>query len=236
MKEIVIAHLYQKEMNIYGDTGNRLILEKRLQWRGYRTRSLIIGIGDSIPSEVDIIVGGGGQDAGQSKIESDLLKKADKLRSMARDGVVMLMVCGLYQLFGESFTTSEGVVIRGIGVMPHKTIAGHRRLIGNIVVESPFGDIVGYENHSGRTFIDNGAEPLGVVKKGAGNNGKDGFEGCITNNIFGTYMHGPILSKNPLFADELLLRALRRRGVDEIIPLDDSFELHAASVAMLRPR
>lgn len=237
MKTLTIVHLYPREMNIYGDTGNRLIIEKRLAWRQIPYETKLIGVGEEIPAEADIIIGGGGQDAGQAMVEADLLNRQAGLQAMAKDGVVMLMVCGLYQLFGHRFVTHEGNEISGIGVLDIETIASSDRFIGNIHVESPWGILVGYENHSGKTYLGNKAEPLGKVLMGAGNNGSDHNEGARSFNVFGTYMHGPVLSKNPVFADALIKLALERQGDKaELSPLNDNLEDHARSRAAQRPR
>ncbi len=237
VQSLHIAHLYPKEMNIYGDTGNRLVLQKRLEWRGIEVQITHVGMGDDVPPDVDIIIGGGSQDAGQEMVQDDLLAKGESLRKLADDGVVMLMVCGLYQLFGRRMVTQAGVDIKGISIFPLETVAGNTRLIGNTIISSEWGELVGYENHSGLTALDAGAQPLGKIAKGDGNNGTDGTEGCIYKNVFGTYAHGPILSKNPVFADELITRALTRKyGETELKPLDDTLELRAADIARTRPR
>ncbi len=234
---IHIVHLYPKEMNIYGDTGNVLVLLKRLEWRGLEVRLSRVGVGQTIPPDADIIIGGGGQDAGQDKIQSDLQAKAESLHKMAEAGVVMLMICGMYQLFGRKFTTKDGIVIKGIGILPLETTGGSTRFIGNTIYDTPFGEVVGYENHSGITTLDDSSLALGVVTKGAGNNGQDKTEGCVVNNIFGSYSHGPLLTKNPALADELLRRALTRKGHSEPLPpLDDTYEQNAHDCAMHRPR
>lgn len=241
MKSLSLVHLYPKEMNIYGDTGNRLVLQQRILARDIEVRVSLVGIGEHIPEDADIIIGGGGQDAGQSVVQDDLAKKGADLIKLAENGVVMLMVCGLYQLFGRSFVTGEGEEIKGIGMLPMETIAGKQRHIGNTLYQVRSGDssleIVGYENHSGLTYLDDLSTAFGQVKKGAGNNGKDGTEGCVVNNVFGTYSHGPILSKNPEFADELIRRALLLRyGSAELSELDDWLEHKAAELAKKRPR
>jgi CobQ-like glutamine amidotransferase family enzyme len=241
MKSIHLVHLYPREMNIYGDTGNRLVMEQRLLARGIEVKVSLVGIGDFIPEDTDIIIGGGGQDAGQSVVQHDLAKKANDLQKLAGDGAVMLMVCGLYQLFGRRFVTGEGEEIQGINLLPLETIAGKTRYIGNTLYEITRGksgfEIVGYENHSGLTYLDDPAYSFARVKKGAGNNGQDGTEGCVVNNVIGTYSHGPILSKNPEFADELIRRALMRKyGEAELVRLDDTLEHTAANLAKKRPR
>ncbi|HEX9679190.1 MAG TPA: glutamine amidotransferase [Candidatus Saccharimonadales bacterium] len=236
VKIINLAQLYPREMNIYGDTGNIKVLLWRLQHRGFKTALRPLNIGDKLPADTDIIVGGGGQDSGQGKIMPDLLKKGDELRAMAGDGVTMLLVCGLYQLFGHRFVTDEQQEIKGISVFDAETLAGQRRLIGNIVVQSPFGRLVGFENHSGLTKLANDQLPLGKVIKGQGNDGSSGKEGAVMHNVFGTYLHGPILPKNPRFADELLLRAIKRRyGASDLSEIDDSLALRAADIAAKRP-
>lgn len=236
-KSLKIVHLYPKEMNIYGDNGNLLVLKKRLEWRGMEAVISLVGIGDELPEDADIIVGGGGQDSGQTKIQDDFQSKAGALKKMAEDSVVMLMVCGMYQLFGRAFKTSEGEIIKGIGILPLETIAGNERYIGNTVYKSDYGEIVGYENHSGVTALDNRGTHLASVVKGAGNNGRDKTEGCRVKNVFGTYSHGPVLSKNPAFADGLISLALKRKYDDGELPeLDDETIFKAQSIAKKRPR
>ncbi|CAN5606959.1 glutamine amidotransferase [soil metagenome] len=234
-----VVHLYPAEMNIYGDTGNRIILQRRAEWRGIDVNVSLVGLGEEIPQgDVDIIIGGGGQDAVQSSVQPDIQAKAQVLHDLAESGTVMLMVCGLYQLFGRRFITVAKEEIKGIGIMPLETQAGEQRLIGNTNVSSEWGELVGYENHSGKTLLDDKKQALGQVIKGAGNNGQDGTEGCVYKNIFGTYLHGPILSKNPVLADELLKRALIRKYQTDIDlkPLDDNYESRAATIAKTRTR
>ncbi len=235
--QLHLVHLYPQEMNIYGDTGNRLILQRRCQWRGVELKLSLVGISDRLPNDADIILGGGAQDAVQRAVEQDLSAKTETLHKFTQDGVVMLMVCGMYQLFGRSFTTSQGQKIKGAGIFNLETTAGTKRFIGNTIYDSPWGQLVGYENHSGLTFLDDLSQALGKVRRGAGNNGQDGTEGCLHKNIFGTYSHGPILSKNPSLADELISRALiKRYGAANLNALDDDLELRAATVAKTRPR
>lgn len=238
MKKLHIVQLYPKEMNIYGDMGNKLVLERRLQWREIPYQVSYVGIGEPLPNDAAIVLGGGGQDAGQMLVEQDLQKKAAILKQMSADGVVMLMVCGMYQLLGHSFVTSDGSQIKGIGLLDVVTVAGDKRLIGNITIDSVWGELVGYENHSGKTKLRGGTKLLGTVKKGAGNNGDDGSEGARMLNTFGTYMHGPLLSKNPVFADALIMAALDAKGMSEvdIMPIDDEMEETAAKIATTRPR
>ncbi len=238
MRKFTIVHLYPKEMNIYGDRGNIIALTQRLKWRGYIPEVIEIEPGDKIDlHKADIIFGGGGQDRGQNLIAPDLQSRQPELLAAARSGVVMLTICGTYQLFGRGFKTSEGALIAGINLFQAETVASTKRMIGNIIVSSSFGELVGFENHSGQTYLDTGQPVLGVVAKGYGNNSRDKHEGAIFNNAFGTYLHGPILPKNPRFADELIRRALMRRyGRVDLAPLDDSLEEKAAKVAKTRPQ
>lgn len=233
MKPVHIVHLYPHDMNIYGDTGNRIILENRLKWRGIATKISLVNQGDKLPLDADIIIGGGGQDKGQQAVEKDLKNKSVTLKQMSQDGVAMLMICGMYQLFGDCFITKNKEQIKGISILPIHTEASEERMIGNIVVSTAFGDIVGYENHSGKTYLHEGCLPLGKVIRGHGNNGEDKTEGARLNNVFASYLHGPILSKNPLLADELLKCALNNRGINLQI-LDDSLENKAFEIASKR--
>lgn len=235
---IVIAHLYPREMNIYGDHGNVIALRKRLEWRGFEVvvRPVDVGVPFDV-DEADIVFGGGGQDSGQLVIGEDLAARGEDLRRAAAGGTPMLVICGTYQLFGRGFTTLDGLEIPGIGVLGAQTVASTVRMIGNIVLDSPFGRLVGFENHSGQTVLDASQRPLGTVTKGYGNTPDGGYEGVISNNVIGTYLHGPVLPKNPRLADHLVLAALNRRhGVSDLAPLDDSLEMQAAEVAAGRPR
>ena len=233
----MLVHLYPAEMNIYGDTGNVLVLRRRLEWRGLRADVVPVSVGDDVPPDADVILGGGGQDAAQGDIGIDFAARGPQLRAMADDGVVMLAICGSYQLLGHEFLTKDGIRIGGTGVLDVTTNGSDTRLIGNHLVDSEFGRLAGYENHSGLTRLGSGVRALGRTVTGRGNNGSDGSEGAVRNNVFGTYLHGPVLAKSPQFADELLRRAFARRGADvELGPLDDSLALRAASVAAGRPR
>lgn len=225
-------------MNIYGDWGNTLVLKRRLEWHGYTVNLTEYNPGDAFPTDVDLIVGGGGQDSGQDVIQTDLLAIGPQLRSLADKDVPMLMICGLFQLFGKFFKTQDGHVIQGIGLLDLETHAGPERLTGNIITESKeFGEIIGYENHSGQTFLGKNVTPLGKVVKGAGNNGQDDTEGARYRNIIATYMHGSLLPKNPAIADFLIEKAVTRK-YGEFIPtvIDDRFAELARAVATKRPR
>ena len=233
-----LLQLYPRDMNIYGDWGNTLVLARRAQWQGYDVELLSYDPGDELPGDVDILVGGGGQDSGQDRIKEDLVKVGPTLKAWAADGVPMLVICGLYQLFGHGFTTAKGQEIPGISLMDAHTVAGDTRLIGNITLDTEdFGAVVGYENHSGLTTLGSGARPFGTVKMGDGNNGKDSTEGGRVHHVIGTYLHGSLLPKNPAVADWLLARAAEHAGATwEPEPLDDSWAERARAVAMNRPR
>ncbi len=236
-KVLRVLHLYPREMNIYGDWGNVLTVLRRAEWHGYKTELVQHHPGKPFPSDIDIVIGGGGQDSGQSVVKEDLLAISDDLHRLAEDNVPMLMICGLYQLFGRFFLTAEGDKIPGIGIFKMETRAGDKRLIGNIVTKTPFGELIGYENHSGLTVLDDDQPALGVVEKGAGNNGNDNTEGAIYKCVFGSYLHGSLLPKNPAFADALIEAAAHRKfGSFEPAIIDDSFAVKARSYAKKRPR
>jgi CobQ-like glutamine amidotransferase family enzyme len=238
VRSLTLVHLYPREMNIYGDTGNVLVLRKRLEWRGLPVDVVPVNVGDPLPNDADILLGGGGQDAAQGEIGRDFASRGAQLRAMAADGVVMLTICGSYQMLGHEFVTNEGVRIAGVGVLDVVTHGQPVRLIGNNYVDTPdAGRLVGYENHSGLTTLGSAVRPLGSTQTGRGNNGKDGTEGAVRDNVIGTYLHGPVLAKSPRFADDLLARAYARRGeAVDLEPLDDELPVLAARVAVGRPR
>lgn len=238
LKSLTILQLYPRDMNIYGDNGNLLVLKKRAEWHGYDVKVLEYNPGDSFPDSVDIVLGGGGQDSGQDIIKDDLQKIGNNLNKLAENDTPMLVICGLYQLFGKFFKTQDGHVIPGIGLLDVETIAGPERLIGNIVTLSDqFGEIIGYENHSGQTFLGSKVEPLGRIIKGAGNNGKDEFEGARYRNVIGSYLHGSLLPKNPHIADWLIERAATKKfGEFTAAKINDRFASCAREYAMKRPR
>lgn len=225
-------------MNIYGDHGNLLVLARRAKWHGYTPKLVRYNPGDTFPSDVDIIIGGGGQDSGQDKIQADLLKIGPKLHELANRDTPMLMICGLYQLFGNYFKTQDGHIIEGIKLLDIETIAGPERLIGNIVTHSDdFGDIIGYENHSGQTFLGSSVAPFGTIVRGAGNNGQDNSEGARYKNIIGSYLHGALLPKNPAVADWLIEQAATNKyGKFTPAVIDDHFAMLARKHAAKRPR
>jgi CobQ-like glutamine amidotransferase family enzyme len=224
-------------MNIYGDTGNVLVLKKRLEWRGMTANVVAVSAGESLPADADILLGGGGQDAAQGDIGLDFVSKGDTLRAMADDGLVILAICGSYQLLGHEFLTKDGSRIGGTGVLDVTTRGSDTRLIGNNHIDTDWGRMVGFENHSGLTTLGSQARALGSTVDGRGNNGTDRTEGAVRDNVFGTYLHGPVLAKSPQFADELLRRALIRKGLSgQLDPLDDTLAEQAAAVATGRPR
>jgi CobQ-like glutamine amidotransferase family enzyme len=233
-KTFTVGWLYPDLMNIYGDRGNILTLLKRAEWRNYEARLIELGRGTTKRmDEVDVFFFGGGQDREQALVYEDLIEhKQPPLERAVQAGAVVLAVCGGYQLLGHYYQTGEGEKFPGIGLIDVKTEAGKRRFIGDVVVDTTLVDLqpttlVGFENHSGRTFVGPKAMALGKVRLGFGNNGSDGTEGCLQGNVVGTYMHGSLLPKNPHLADHLIRSALRRRGVDELSKLDDSVELSA---------
>ena len=239
MKPVLhILQLYPRDMNIYGDWGNVLTVMRRAQWHGYEPVLHEYNPGDKFPDTVDILIGGGGQDTGQDKIQTDLLGIGPKLHALVDDDTPMLVICGLYQLFGNFFRTKDGHEINGVGIFNLETHGGSERIIGNIVTESEeFGQIIGYENHSGQTFLATGVQPLGKLIKGAGNNGQDEFEGARIRNVIGSYMHGSLLPKNPAIADWLIEKAATKR-YGEFTPtvIEDRFAAEARRIALTRPR
>ena len=237
-KQLRILQLYPRDMNIYGDWGNVLTVMRRAQWHGYEPVLLEYNPGDAFPEDVDIIIGGGGQDAGQDKIQNDLLKISPTLHELAEADTPMLVICGLYQLFGKFFKTKDGHVIKGIELLDIETHGGPERMIGNIITMSEeFGEIIGYENHSGQTFLGIDVKPLGKVVRGAGNNGQDDYEGARYRNVIGSYLHGSLLPKNPAIADWLIEKAaIKKFGDFTPSVIDDRFAQNARAVAIKRPR
>jgi len=249
LRPLRLVQLFPAAMNIYGDHGNRQVLTTRAGLYG-----LAVTVGAFEPggdpgvlTQADLVIGGGGQDSGQQLVARALHDVGDRVRELVDDGAPMLVICGLYQLFGHWFAPAEGPRLDGIGVFDAQTTAGTTRLIGNITIDSPFGRLVGYENHSGLTTLNAGQAPLGTVVAGAGNNSSDGHEGGRTRHAIGTYLHGPLLPKNPALADELLrLAVLRRYGEEALAPLDDAaaarlahlddLAAQARTVASSRPR
>jgi len=237
-KQLTILQLYPKDMNIYGDWGNVLTVMRRAQWHGYEVNLMEYNPGDTFPDTIDIVLGGGGQDSGQDRIQQDLLKIGSTLHKLANKRTPMLFICGLYQQLGNSFKTQDGHIIEGIGIFNMETIAGPERLTGNIVTKSDeFGTIIGYENHSGQTTLHRDTQPLATVIKGAGNNSTDGTEGARYKNVIGSYLHGSLLPKNPRIADFLIeTAAVNKYGSFTPGIIDDRFAESARFTAESRPR
>ena len=240
-----LCHLYPREMNFYADRGNIAVLAKRLAWRGTHLEITECGPGEPLPAGgFDMFYLGGGQDNDQVNVAQDLLAtKADALRGALADGAVGLFVCGGYQLAGHSYETAQGEILPGFAALDIETTAGDTRLIGDILIESrPESDfalrVVGYENHAGRTHLGSDATQLGKVVQGYGNNGQDSTEGAIQNRTIGTYLHGPLLPRNPRLADLLLTWALSHRygSSPALEPLGDSWENQAHSEASHRAK
>jgi CobQ-like glutamine amidotransferase family enzyme len=225
--------LYPEQMNIYADRGNILFLQRRCEWRGIGFEVTGAGPGEAFdPGAHDLIYVGGGQDRDQKLVAEDMLRtKRDAVASAIGDGAVVLAVCGGYQLLGKSYQLGEER-LAGLGLVDLETVREEGpRLIGNIVIDADLGDgtrleIAGFENHGGRTRLGPGVEPLGRVINGHGNNGADGGEGVRAGNLFGTYIHGPLLPKNSRLADHLIGLALARTqgSAPELAPLDDALE------------
>lgn len=237
--KIVIGYLYGDLMNIYGDTGNIITLKKRAQWRGIDVKLKVKSLKSKIKKgECDLYFFGGGQDQAQELVARDLASsdKGKVIKSEVERGVPLLAICGGYQLLGDSYKPHKGPKLPGISLFTAHTLASYDRMIGNMVIESMFGSLVGFENHSGKTHLKKEATPFGMVKKGFGNNGADQTEGCLYKNAIGCYMHGSLLPKNPKLADWFLQKALevKYNKKIELVPLDDTLELQAHNAAVKR--
>jgi lipid II isoglutaminyl synthase (glutamine-hydrolysing) len=243
-RKIVVGHLYPDYLNIYADRGNMAVLERRAAWRGIGFDYRTIGLGEKAnPDEHDLYYVGGGQDREQALVAPDLATKGESLREAVAGGAAFLAVCGGYQLLGRFYRDRSGAELPGVGLLPHHTVAGERRMIGDVLLECELEPghrrtLAGFENHAGRTYLDEGAEPLGRVVAGFGNNGEDGVEGSRVGNALGTYLHGPLLPRNPWLADWLIRKALARRLGDapDLEPLPDDFESSAQRVSAERAR
>ncbi|MDP4126858.1 MAG: glutamine amidotransferase [Bacillota bacterium] len=244
-----ICHLYPDLLDLYGDRGNILALAARCRWRGIEPVIQQASLGEELNfMEMDILFIGGGSDREQGLLVQDLMRREDQLRGAIENGLVVLSICGGYQMLGNYYQMANGEKIQGLGILDIKTIAGEKRLIGNVVVElDQYGlnydpddvrtmkasahklrTLVGFENHSGKTYLGEGVRPLGKVLFGHGNNGEDKDEGVRYRNVFGTYLHGPLLPKNPHLADLLLELAIQKRGwKTDLNELDDHLEVLA---------
>ena len=246
--KIRVAHLYPDYLNIYADRGNIAVLARRAAWRGHELVVEPVSMGAPIPrGGADLLYIGGGQDREQALVAEDLATKRGAIVAAVEDGVAALAVCGGYQLFGRSYRDLQGADLPGIGLLPLETVAGETRMIGDVLLECELepGErrtLTGFENHAGHTVLDADAEPLGRVVAGFGNDGRSGYEGCRLGRVVGTYLHGPLLPRNPWFADWLLAQALAHaRGTPDsdpppLPPLDDELEADASNVAAARAR
>jgi CobQ-like glutamine amidotransferase family enzyme len=238
--KVRVGHLYPDYLNIYADRGNIAVLSARARARGHELDVRAIGMRDPVPGdEIDLFYIGGGQDREQELVAHDLAAKSEPLRDAVERGAAFLAVCGGYQLLCRFYRDVAGTELPGIGLLPLHTIAGDRRMIGDVLLECAWAGetLAGFENHAGRTILDGDAEPLGRVVSGFGNDGRSGFEGCRHRRAYGTYLHGPLLPRNPWFADRLLEEALAHAGVEErFASLDDGLEREAHAVAAGRAR
>lgn len=233
-----IAHLYPSLLNVAGDGGNLTALVRRCAWRGIATEAVDVGLGSEPDfTGFDIVLFHGGQDVEMGVVAADLPRKAPSLRAAADAGVVVFAVCAGLQLLGHRYLPSSGPTMEGAGLLDLETRGGSRRFMQHAACEVTLGGatetVVGFENHSGITELGTGCRPFGRVVAGAGNNGRDGGEGAIRDNVIATYLHGPVLPKNPWLADTLLRLALERRGSPAVLaPLDDALERRNHDVAL----
>lgn len=239
--ELKICHLYPDVLNLYGDGGNVICMEQRLRWRGIDVTADRCCIGDGLrAADYDLFFIGGGQDFEQEVLLQDLgTVKSAELKAAVRDGKTFLAICGGYQMLGNYYKTWDGVQCDFLGAMDVWTVGQQERMIGNYVFtcdELEGQTVVGFENHSGRTYLGEGVRPIGQVLSGYGNNGEDQQEGARFQNVFGTYSHGCLLPKNPALCDHILKTALAYKyGEAELEPLDDTLErcAHEAMVTRL---
>ena len=238
--KIRVGHLYPDYLNIYADRGNIAVLAERARVRGHDLDVAAIGVRDAVPAgEIDLFYVGGGQDREQELVARDLASKSAALREAVEDGAAFLAVCGGYQLLGRSYRDVAGNELPGVDLLPLHTVAGDTRMIGDVLLDCRWAGktLAGFENHAGRTILDDGAAPLGRVLAGFGNNGSSGYEGCRYKRAYGTYLHGPLLPRNPWFADRLLEEALAHAGVEAAFePLPDALEQEAHDVSAARAR
>jgi CobQ-like glutamine amidotransferase family enzyme len=243
--KVRVGHLYPEYLNIYADRGNIAVLTRRAALRGHELEVRTVSLGDVLePGAHDLLYVGGGQDREQALIAPDLAAKAEGLLAAHARGAALLAVCGGYQLLGRGYRGRDGSSMPGAGLFPHETVAGDTRMIGDVLLECELDhgerrSLAGFENHAGRTLLDPGAEPLGRVVHGFGNDGSSGYEGCRIGSAIGTYLHGPLLPRNPWLADWLLGRALAHAGTGEppaLAPLPDELEEQAFRVSAERAR
>ena len=237
--ELKICHLYPDALNLYGDRGNVLCMERRLQWRGIDVTTTGVPVGERLnAADYDLFFIGGGQDFEQAVLLKDLAgEKTAQIRSAIEDGKTFLAICGGYQMLGQYYKTWDGVQCDFTGALDLYTVGSKQRMIGNYLFtcDELNERIVGFENHSGKTYLGSGVRPMGRVLAGYGNNGEDKTEGARYKNVFATYSHGSLLPKNPRLCDHILLTALRRKYGEDVTlaPLDDTLE-NAAHDVMCR--
>ena len=228
-RKITISHLYPDLLNLYGDRGNIACMMQRCKWRGIEAETIEFNTGDTIDfSKLDIVLLGGGSDREQAIVCRNLLEIQKEFKAYVEDNGVVIAVCGGYQLLGKYYKT-DAEMIEGLNLVDIYTEQEEGRLIDNIVLKSDLVKmpVVGFENHGGRTYINNN-KPFGRVLYGSGNDGKSGYEGVVYKNVIGTYLHGPLLPKNPQLCDYLITKALERKyGSAELTPLDDAQENQA---------
>jgi CobQ-like glutamine amidotransferase family enzyme len=242
--KIVVGHLFPDYLNIYADRGNIAVLARRAAWRGHELEVQALGADDAVrPGEHDLYYIGGGQDREQELIAPALASHGDGLLAAVGGGAALLAVCGGYQLLGRFYRDQSGDELPGVGLFPLHTVAGERRMIGDVLLECELEDgerrtLAGFENHAGRTYLDDGAQPLGRVLAGFGNDGESGYEGCRVGRAVGTYLHGPLLPRNPWLADWLLAQAIANRTGEApaFEPLEDELEAEAHEVSAERAR
>lgn len=231
-----ICHLYPA-FELYGDRGNILVLTARCCWRGIEPVISQVSLGaDPDFTGIDILFIGGSSEREQGRLVQDMKRWEKELRRAVEDGLVVLAIGSGYQMLGRYYQTAGGEKIQGLGILDIWTIAGEERLTGNVVIQLEEKTLVGFENHLGKTYLGEGVRPLGKVLFGHGNNGVDRQEGVRYRNVYGTYLHGPLLPKNPYFADLLLELAIQRRGLNiRLKGLDDRLEklAHEAMVNKL---
>ena len=239
--KIGVGHLYPDYLNIYADRGNIAVLAERAARRGHELEVTAIGVGEGVHAgEIDLYYVGGGQDREQSLIAPDIEAKGPALQDAVAGGAAFLAVCGGYQLLGRYYRDRSGAELPGCSLLPLHTVAGERRMIGDVLLECEWAGqtLAGFENHAGRTYLEDGAEPLGRVLAGFGNDGASGYEGCKAGRVVGTYLHGPLLPRNPWFADWMLAEAAAHQlgEAPRFEPLDDELELQAHGVSAERAR
>ena len=240
--KIRVGHLYPDYLNIYADRGNIAVLARRAAWRGHELVVDAVSMGDELrPGAHDLLYVGGGQDREQALVAVDLSAKSGAVHAAVARGAAVLAVCGGYQLLGRYYRDRDGVELPGIGLLPLRTVAGERRMIGDVLLDCEWAGrtLAGFENHAGRTLLDAGTLPLGRVVHGFGNDGESGFEGCRAGRVIGTYLHGPLFPRNPWLADWVLAQALAHASGGEppvLEPLADELEAEAHGVAAERAR